>query len=277
MGAWVHLITVGASIAQHAINDGFFSEQGISKLPGLEHAFRKGALSRSSVSLSLVPYVDEKPKERSAELNTCMDLLLDGYERGLQQYVYLFHTDTEVGRLCAEVLQGYLDRFSREECGGRIAVLDPVEIEHLGDPRMFREGLANLLEGIAAHTKSHKRKGDTVFVHATGGFKPETAMALLASNLPTTGAPVFYVHEHFEEVVRIPAVPLRPRRWRRFDGLMDHLLTVGGVPRSVLDGRFVRRVIDEAVRLGWAEEVAGEIAPSAMGRLLWRRLLAIVR
>ncbi len=50
-----------------------------------------------------------------------------------------------------------------------------------------------------------------MFVHATGG-RPETAIAILAANSPGMGAPVFYVHERFRKVIRIPAVTVRFRR-----------------------------------------------------------------
>ena len=166
---------------------------------------------------------------------------------------------------------------SRRDFNGRVACQEPVEVEGLGSPEKFREGLANLLEKIASHISAYKRVGDTVFVHATGGFKPESAMALLAANLPGLGAPVFYIHEHFGEVVRIPATPISPRMLRSFEDLMDRVLHLRRVPRTQLNGVFGSAAVDEAVRLGWLREENGYVEPSAMGELVWRKLHRILR
>ena len=86
------------------------------------------------------------------------------------------------------------------------------------------------------------------------------------------GAPVFYVHEHFNRVVRIPAMPLSFRPWKRFSDMMNYLLDLGEVNRRGLEERFGKEAVDEAIRLGWIQGVDGYVILSEMGRLLWRRL-----
>ena len=276
---WIHLITVGASLAQNALRLGVNSlgELNIRDLRGLEKALEGEAISFEELVGELLNAVLDSPKAMSAELNTCLDILKEGFELRRVQLIYLFHTDTWIGRLCGRVLQRFFDRVSVRDFDGFIACQEPIEVEGLGDPRRFREGLANLLGLIAEHVAIFKKMGDRVLIHATGGFKPESAMALLAANLPGLGAPVLYIHEHFKEVVRIPAIPLSPRLERIFEGLMDRVLQIGRVYRRQLEEECGVDLVDEALRLGWLIEEGEHIKPSRMGVLIWRRLPSLRR
>lgn len=269
MRGWAHIILVGASIALNARREGIISLD----LPELEVALREGAESREGLLPQLLDFVSRDPKSASAELNTCLDLMFEGYWRGRQQWVYLLSSDTEVGRLCASVLQEYLRSLSSKEFNQRMMVYKPIEVEQLGSPDKFGDGLGNLFRIVVGYIRSHKRMGDVVFVHATGGFKPETAIAILAANSPGAGAPVFYVHEHFRKVVRIPAMPVKFRRWERFARLMDNLLAFGPASRLALEESFGREATNEAIRLGWADEKEGYVHLTEMGKLLWKYFL----
>ena len=276
---WVHLITVGASIAQNALRMGVGSlgELDVGDLGGLEEALGSGVLSLEELAEELFKVVLESPKAMSAELNTCLDVLREGFELRRVQLIYLFHTDTWIGRLCGGVLYRFFEEVSVRDFDGLVACQEPVEVEGLGDSRRFREGLANLLGLIAEYIASFKKMGDRVLIHATGGFKPESAMALLAANLPGLGAPVLYIHEYFREVVRIPAIPLSPRLERVFGGLMDRVLQVDRAYRGQLEREFGGDLVDEAIKLGWLIEDGEYIKPSRMGVLIWRRLPRLKR
>ena len=268
MRGWCHIILVGASILANARRSGVIEFD----LPALEEGLREGRIRRDDLFGDILRFVSSDPRRASAELNTCMDLVVDGYRRGLQQWVYLLHSDSRVGELCAEILKEFLENFSRERLDRRLSILKPMKIDHLGDPDRFGDGLADLFKTIIDIISYHKAQGDRVFVHATGGYKPETAVAILAANSPMCGAPVFYVHEHFNRVVRIPAMPLSFRPWKRFSDMMNYLLDLGEVNRRGLEERFGREAVEEAIRLGWIQEVDGYVSLSEMGRLLWRRL-----
>jgi len=266
MTDWVHIILVGASIVLNAHKKGIVGLE----LPKLEEALVERMENKERLLPKLVDFVSRDPRNASAELNTCLDLMLDGYQRGRRQWVHLLFSDTEIGELCASVLRTYLSTFSREKLDGRMAILEPIKVEHLGNPDKFIDGLGNLFKVIVDIIKHHKNQGDIVFIHATGGFKPETAIAIMAANSPGAGAPVFYVHEHFRKVVRIPAMPVRFRRWKGFSDLMSHLLATGSANRRALEETFGREVVDEAIRLGWADEKEGRICLTEMGKLLWK-------
>jgi len=267
-GRWAHIILVGASMITNAYKEGILQ----SSIPELEEELGKNDVLRENLSKVLLNYIDRDCKRASAELNTCIDLLMNGYLNGKQQLCYLLSSDTNVGKLCNDVLATYLRKLASEKLDGRLAVLNPMIIPFLGDSKKFNDGLANLFEKIVEIISYHKRQGDAVFVHATGGFKPETAIAILAANMPMTGAPTFYVHEHFNQLIRIPAMPITFRKWKKFSEMINHLLKVGRLGKEACIRTYGKRTVSEGIRLGWVEEEYGFLRLTTFGRLLWRRM-----
>jgi len=167
--------------------------------------------------------------------------------------------------LCAEAIKQFILAL------GLRAHACCIEVKELGSSENFTRGLANLLEHVVNLIRQHYAEGDRVFVHASGGFKPETTMAFLAANLPTTGAPVFYVHESFREVIRLPALPIRPRKRRKFVELMDHMCQTREIHPEALQRMFRKELIDEVKRLGWIVEENNRLKITPMGLLLWQK------
>lgn len=264
---------VGASVVANAQRSGLIGRT----LPDLEKLLRQEEGLSEEVSDILLKFLKQDFRRASAELNTCIDLIIKGHEAGKQQWCYLLSSDTEIGRLCSGVLARFLREFSSDRLDGRLAVLDPIPIQFLGVPEKFNDGLANLFEKIVEIISYHKKRGDMAFVHATGGFKPETAVAILAANMPFSGAPTFYVHEHFNQIVRIPAMPVAFRRWKRFSDIINYLLRLEKVGREGLEKTFGKRVVEEAIRLGWIEEEDGYLRLTAFGRFLWDKWERLTR
>lgn len=273
MIGWVHIVLIGASVIANAQRSGLIGYS----IPELEVGLKRDASLRAELSGILLEFVKRNPRAASAELNTCIELIVKGYEAGRQQWCYLFSSDTEIGKLCGYVLASYLKEFSREKLDSKLSVKEPVSVQFLGTPDRFNDGLANLFEMIVRTILYHKKLGDRVFVHATGGFKPETAIAILAANMPTSGAPTFYVHEYFNQIVRIPAMPIAFRRWKRFSEVMNHLTRFEMVSREGLERTYGRRAVEEAIKLGWIEEESKHLRLSAFGRLLWDKWERLTR
>ncbi|MEM1659264.1 MAG: putative CRISPR-associated protein [Candidatus Jordarchaeales archaeon] len=265
MAGLAHVVLVGASIVTNAQRVGVIS----AALPEVEKMLADGRLSKEELVDKLVDFVLKNPRDASAELNTIFDLLVEGYESKMQQWVYLLFSDTMIGEVCSEVLKLCLEKLSSEEYGGRVSV-KTAKVLGLGKPDTFNDGLANLFNMITNIIRYHKEEGDRVYVHATGGFKPEAAIAILAANSPGTGAPVFYVHEHFRKVIRIPAMPVKFRKWENLTSLIGGLVTVGSTARTALERQYGKKTVDHAIRLGWAEEKEGEVYPTEMGKVLWK-------
>ncbi|MEM2713368.1 MAG: putative CRISPR-associated protein [Candidatus Jordarchaeales archaeon] len=259
-----HVVLVGASIITNAQRAGVVG----GTLPELERMLADGRMDKAELVGRLASFVLTNPKDASAELNTFLDLVADGYEAGMQQWIYLLFSDTMIGEVCAEVLKSCLEEILVKEYGGRGAV-SAVKVPGLGKPDTFCDGLANLFSAITGLIRRHRREGDRVYVHATGGFKPEAAIAVLAANSPGTGAPVFYVHEHFRKVIRIPAMPIKFRRWEELTSLIGNLAVVGSVAKKALESRYGKRTVEHVIRLGWAEEKEGEVYPTEVGKVLW--------
>ena len=273
MRGWCHIILVGASVLVNAYRKGVIRLD----LPRLEESLRNEQINMEEMVADVLKFVSTDCRKASAELNTCMDLIIEGHNRGLQQWVYLLFSDTKVGELCVKILKRFLDDFSRNNLDHMLSIPGVVKIEHLGDPNMFGDGLANLFTKIIKIVSAHKAQGDKVFIHASGGFKPETAIAVLAANTPMGGVPVFYVHEHFNRVVRIPAIPVDFRQWRKFSEMMNDLLIFNEVNRKFFEEKFGRDAVEEAVRLGWIREKGVYLSLTEMGKILWRYLRRIKR
>jgi putative CRISPR-associated protein (TIGR02619 family) len=268
MSGWAHIVLVGASIISNAFRDGVISDS----IPHLEEKLKNNSELWRDMLERLLSFLERDCKKASAELNTCIDLIIEGYNNGKQQWCHLLSSETNVGRLCSEVLARYLRDISRRRLDGRLAVVEPITIPCLGNPERFNDGLANLFEKVIEIISYHKNKGDMVFVHATGGYKPETAIAILAANSPGAGAPTFYIHEHFNQLIRIPALPITFRRWKKLSNIIDSLIDVDKVNREQYVKIFSRRAVREAVRLGWIIEEDNLLKLTPFGRLLWRKM-----
>jgi|GEM_PF-746454 len=268
MGGWAHIILVGASIVSNAFRDGAIVEDA----RRLEERLNIEPNLYDYLAERLYSYLEQDCKKASAELNTCLDLIVEGYTSGRQQWSHLLASETNIGRLCSQVLARYLRVFSSSKLDGKLSVLEPRFIKYLGDPGRFTDGLANLFDEIVKLITYHKSKGDVVFVHATGGYKPEIAIAILAANSPGAGAPTFYIHEHFNQLIKIPALPITFRRLRKFSDMMNSLAGVEKVNKEQYSSIFGRRAIEEAIRLGWIIEEDGSLKLTLFGRLLWKKI-----
>ncbi|MEM2217564.1 MAG: putative CRISPR-associated protein, partial [Thermofilaceae archaeon] len=98
---------------------------------------------------------------------------------------------------CAKLLKKYL-----AEQGIKAEVH---RITGLG--RSFDEGLYNLLDQVSTLVKLHKTEEKRIYLNATGGFKPETAVLYTAACILDADR-VYYIHEAMKDVVEVPALSL---------------------------------------------------------------------
>ncbi len=147
---------------------------------------------------ALLEHLRSDPTRASAELNTLLRMKKKAEKEGLHvEDVALIPTKTENCRLCTEAIRRYLI----EEEGIKAWTTDFVEAS-VNDPNRFWEGLNQLIARLetAGVTEPHRE----VWVAASAGFKPETAVLTLVASL--FGKPVFYVHEVMRELVEIPPI-----------------------------------------------------------------------
>ncbi|MCS7113723.1 MAG: putative CRISPR-associated protein [Nitrososphaerota archaeon] len=207
--SWVHIVTVGASLAT---NRERIQGSGLREYE-LEEMLRvKGEAYRNNYVRELVKFIvtmerDGRIHESCAELNALSRRLNE------VSMVYLVHPDTELGRCCARALKDYLESKKVRVAGLR-------EVEGLRSSETFQEGLANLVYDMAELLAAHR---GSVRICATGGFKPETAIASIVGFIAK--APVYYIHEAFREEIHLPSIPIKWSIDGRYIGAIEAILS----------------------------------------------------
>ena len=136
------------------------------------------------------------PVDASAETNTLHALALSADDR-----VLLLHSDTPEGRFCSERLRDYLANGRCRDAGGR-----PLAALGYHSASFAQRGLKSLVAEVLVAVGSARQQGLEPVLCATGGFKAETAFLNLLGAL--LGVEVYYIHEQFREIVRLPRLPL---------------------------------------------------------------------
>ena len=131
----------------------------------------------------------------SAETNTLRSIEVEDAD-----HVLLLHSDTDEGRFCS----GRLRRFYTDVVKCRHVDARPLTALGYAGANFSEKGLKVLVHEATAAVRGAGRL-DPVFC-ATGGFKAEIAFLNLLGAL--LGVEVFYIHEQFREVVRLPRLPL---------------------------------------------------------------------
>ena len=116
--------------------------------------------------------------------------------------VRLLHSDTPEGRFCSDRLKSFYS--NQLKC----RIVDQRSLHSMGysHASFSQKGLKILVqEAICAVRDGRKRSLQPVFC-ATGGFKAEIAFLNLIGAL--LEVEVYYIHEQFREIVRLPRLPL---------------------------------------------------------------------
>jgi len=134
------------------------------------------------------------PRKACAETNALSHLLKDG-----DRLIFL-HSETEEGKLCAQALKTHYERKGYE------ATFDVIPHLSYRETHFRSQGLRSLVGKLVECIRNERAQGREVLINATGGFKAEGAYATLVGLL--FDVPVYYIHEVFQEIVRMPAIPI---------------------------------------------------------------------
>ena len=147
------------------------------------------------------------PYDMSAELNGMrpwLEAFKSGDSKALGRVV-LLETDTVSGRAAGDVLEGVFKQYG--------VSVDRETVSRLGIPGFFVEGIKNLLSMIRRVAQDIIEAGQCPLINLTGGFKPESAVALVSSiGYVPLG---YYIHESFRDVIYIPLYPLADKSGAR--------------------------------------------------------------
>jgi putative CRISPR-associated protein (TIGR02619 family) len=132
----------------------------------------------------------------SAELHTLYKI-----EPQKGEHAVFLASDTEEGKICGHSLaQASKDKWNLQT---EIDIIKSLEYRGGGQAAA---GLKNLSLLLIKHKNESIKRGEIPVFCATGGFKSEIAFSNLMGLL--TGCEVFYIHEQFREIVRMPALPI---------------------------------------------------------------------
>jgi putative CRISPR-associated protein (TIGR02619 family) len=156
----------------------------------------------------LTAFVAEKPRERSAEVNSLTDFM--EHPEFKVEGVYLVSTRTRTGELCARAIKDYLEKQKGVRCEQKEiqGYLDKGQSDPERAEEEFIKDLGELRDAVVRFTQNKAREGKQVLVNATGGFKGETATLAALGHL--LGCRVYYQHEAFRRPVFLPPVGMVP-------------------------------------------------------------------
>lgn len=161
-------------------------------------------------------------KKASAETNSLSRILKEG------DSIVFLHSDTPEGELCADILRRYYQKSNYEAAIERV-----VDLRY--DESVFKvKGLRSLVNKLCNLIEDAENKGFDVIINATGGFKAEIAYATLVGLLYQKN--VFYIHELFNDIIELPALPisLDIKFWQQYESDLE-LLSKGPRPKQEVD------------------------------------------
>ena len=260
MVKWLHIIGVGTSLLSNF--ERRFPEEarrlgvtGWYRLspsdPGQYVAEEEAGKGFSSgVFRRLYELLSGDPRGFSAELNAFLGYIdFAGHAPPSEVGVLLYTTDTGVSWLIGRVLREYL-------ASKGYIVEGPYRIRGLGrSVKVFEEGLVNLVDEVVSRVVEAKRKGVSVYINATPGYKAETTFLVLAGLL-AGATTIYYIHEAFREPISLPILPLAIKR-----EIIELLNKIDEAEKYIAeeilrDYNYTTRTLRE---MGLIEEIGGKI------------------
>jgi len=190
-----HLVVCGTSILDNYSRIPTISDE--DKRICLDDAeVRKRSSPADPFFIRVYEYLLKDPWKASAELNAMRKYL----DEGLVDEVYLYHTDTGKGTFCALIIEKYLSY-------AYTLRVNSIRVEGFGLMEFFEDGLVNLLDKLMSKIHELTKTKCKIYLNATGGFKPENAITVIAASLLNINE-IYYIHERFAEPIKIPILPI---------------------------------------------------------------------
>lgn len=192
----------------------------------------------------------------SAELNALERLQPTPADR-----LVFLHSDTADGALCAQALCGY----AATQWESATAA---TSIEGLtDDAAKFQGGLRNFTDLTVREVLNARKQSREPIINANGGFKAQTAMAVAVGLILQVR--VVYVHQEFDMLVDMPALPIG-WDWPSFVAAENLMLRLEqGLPAHEFDRLLLGYGpdIQETVR-NLSERVGDEVTVNSLGLAL---------
>ncbi len=201
-----HIINVGTSIIKHYQKNLPQDDETKNKQP-FDNNFWGSKLNDSKFLESIYNFVKEKPKERSAELNSFLRKV-EGSSNQIE--VYFVGTKTPINEICVRTIERFMKEnkynvyTAKEVPGYFLKTYD-------GEDRVksFIEGISDMLDHLIKIAQNKKENGYKVYFNPTGGFKVHVVATAIAGFM--TGCEVYYIHEEFEDLITFPPLFYIPK------------------------------------------------------------------
>ncbi|MDL1955900.1 MAG: putative CRISPR-associated protein [Candidatus Desulfofervidus auxilii] len=201
-----HLITVGNSLIanyQKNIDDSKVKNAGMGDEIWLE------VINDSSFFKKIYDFLSEKPRERSAELNSFLKYCEKHSINPATCEIYLSGTQTASNEIALRTIEKYFKE------GLNCAMYSSPQFPGYFDRPLetaadeFIKGLTDILDRFIYLASKKKKEGYKVVFNPTGGFKAHVITSALAGFL--TGCEVYYMHEEFKDIIKFPPLFYLPR------------------------------------------------------------------
>lgn len=236
-----HIINVGNSLLSNFQRN----KPEISKVQQSDNDFWKRAIDDVNFMEEIFHFLEENPKERSAEMNTFLRVVEGKEPREIE--VYLSGTNTYSNEICVRTIQRYLRAknfviYDNPVFPGYFLEVKNYDEKYAKDE--FVRGIAEMVDRFIYLALKKKEEGYEVFMNPTGGLKAHVIACALAGFL--VGCKVYYMNEEFRNVIFMPELFYLPK------GREVELLEIlsDKKPRSGADyGKIVEKFPDELNRL----------------------------
>ena len=199
-----YIVNVGVSLVSNYMNTGK-----IEKRPVSDNEFWKEKLGDRSFLEEIYEFLRADPKRNSAEMNSFLRIV-EGDPKDNE--IYLIGTKTPVNEICVRALErllkekGYLI-YTPKEVSGYFWEADTYSQEYAKEE--FVKDISLLIDRLIYLARKKKDSGYRVAFVPTGGLKAHVIACAIAGFL--TGSPVYYIHEEFNDIVRLPDLFYLPK------------------------------------------------------------------
>lgn len=139
-------------------------------------------------------------KKFGAEINSLNKLLKEHNNEFLN--IYLLASDTEMGKLCCSIIKNVIKiKYNIESVEIKIIL----ELKNSDCRNFATKGLRNLVNEVTEIIKKYSPAN--VVMLPIGGYKASIALCSTIANV--FGIDSYYMYEDFEDIVKIPALPIK--------------------------------------------------------------------
>lgn len=199
-----YIINVGVSMITNYMNSGK-----IEKKPVSDNEFWKEKLEDRKFLEEIYEFLKEDPKRNSAEMNSFLRIAEGKPE---ENEIYLIGTKTPVNEICVRTLERFLKEmgyliYTPKEVSGYFWEAEAYSKEYAEEE--FVKDISLLIDRLIYVAKKKKDAGYRVIFIPTGGLKAHVIACAIAGFL--TGSPVYYIHEEFNDIVKLPDLFYLPK------------------------------------------------------------------